>query len=146
MTAEEFVDEYVLGRWRAERLAELATQLLLAGQDTDEMTAAAMPDTTDPREIRELFEAALESVGTKLPEWEAAATRWLARRARAAISGEATLDEVATEIRQSFGWPTDAEVLPTPFQAVVLAAGEDLEPWWPEAFLEALTQLVAFTS
>jgi hypothetical protein len=146
VTAEDLVDEYVLGRWRAERLPELATQLLLAGQDTDEMTAAAMPDTKDAREIRELFEAALESTGWELPPWNVAATRWLTRRARAAVDGEATHEQVAREICDSFGWPADADPLPAPFGRVVITAGHASEHWGPDAFHDALTDLVRFTS
>ena len=61
------VQEYVLGRLDARALPDLATQLLLSDFDTLEMASAAMPDTVDPREVRELFEAALASAGLALP-------------------------------------------------------------------------------
>jgi hypothetical protein len=89
-----------------------------------------------------MFEAALASVDEQLPPWEDAAARLLVRRARAVIDGEATLDEVAREIRNSLGWPSETDRLPAPFQRVLIAADEDLELWWRDEFRDALTALV----
>ena len=144
--ADDLLDEYVLGRCPVERLPELATELLLAGRDTDEMAAAALPDTRDHGEIRRMFEVALASVGEQLPPWNVAAERFLARRARAVIDGEATLDDVAREIRNNLGWPSKADGLPAPFRRVLIAADEDLEPWWREEFRDALVALLDATS
>jgi hypothetical protein len=143
VAVEDLAEEYVLGRLPVERLPGLATEFLVAGADTDEMAAAAMPDGNDPRETRELFEAALGSLGVELlPAWEIAARRWLIRRAIAALIGEATLADVARDVCETFGWPGDAEQLPEAFQDVVIIAGEDIEPWWRDAFRNALNDLV----
>jgi hypothetical protein len=75
--------------------------MLLAGQDTDQMAAAALPDTNDHREIRELFEAALESIGWELPLWDVAARRWLTRRARAAVPRRADGPRHVRQLRRS---------------------------------------------
>jgi hypothetical protein len=142
VAAEHLAEEYVLGRVPVERLPGLATEFLVAGADTDEMATAAMPDGNDPREARELFEAALSSLGVELPAWEIAAQRWLTGRAIAALIGEATLVDVARDVCETFGWPGDAEQLPEAFQDVVIIAGEDIEPWWRDAFRNALNDLV----
>jgi hypothetical protein len=139
---EDLAEQYVLGRVPVERLPGLATELCVAGADTDEMATAAMPDGNDPRETRELFEAALASLGVELPAWEIAARRWLARRAVAALIGEATLADVARDVRETFGWPGEAEQLPEAFQDVVIIAVEDIDPWWHDAFRNALIDLV----
>jgi hypothetical protein len=57
------------------------------------------------------------------------------------INGEAQLDEVAAEIRQRFGWPSYADLLPDPCRSVVWAAGEE-EHWSCREFQKALTDLV----
>jgi hypothetical protein len=142
VTVEDLVDEYVLGRCPVESLPKLATELLLAGLDTDQMAAAALPDTNDPREIRDLFEAALESVGVQLPPWGVVATRWLTSRAHAALGGDTTFVDVARDICETFDWPSDLDRLPEPFQEVLVIAGEDIEPWWRDAFRNALLDVV----
>lgn len=141
VTVDEMVQEYVLGRLDARALPDVATAFLLSGIDTLEMASAAMPDTADPREVRELFEAALTSAGLALPTWEEAAMGWMRREARLAVSGQASIDGVAARICSTVGWPGDADSLPTPCVDVVIAASEDYYPGWRDAFMEALRAL-----
>jgi hypothetical protein len=137
---DDVMQEYVLGRLDSAVLPDVATRLLMAGVDTEEMAQAAMPDTADPRDVRALFEAALVSAAISWPSWEQAAVSWIGRQAQRAASGELTLDEVARSICETFGWP-NADLLPAPYLDVVIAAGEDIEPWWREAFADSLAAL-----
>jgi len=144
--AEHTAQEYVLGRLRPEHFAAAATRLLVAGADADEVAVAAMPDTRDPREIRELFETALDSLGVVRPTWEQAVKNWLWQRACAVATGQATLDDVAAQIRESCAWPADVDHLPAMYQQAALLADnqEDAElSWWIKEFTTTLTTIAA---
>lgn len=141
MDTAKLLEEYVLGRLDARVLPDIATQLLVDGVDTLAMAQAALPDTVDQRDVRDLFVAALRSAGLTLPTWDQAARSWLKREAHEVVAGERSLVDAARRICETFGWPSDADRLPEPYTAVIIIAGEAVEPWWGEAFHHALLTL-----
>jgi hypothetical protein len=140
---DELLQDVVLGHRPVETLPDVAAMMLAQGHETLEMAIAALPDSTDPREIRELFEAALASVGRSLPTWEESAVGWLDRQAGAVSEGSVSVDGAARAIRQNFPSLSDeVDRLPPKYFRVVFAAGENLEqPWWREELVEALQAL-----
>ena len=92
---DELLQDVVLGRRPVEALPDIAVTMLVQGDETGEMAIAALPDSTDPRELRELFEAALASVGRSLPTWEESAVGWLDRQARAVSAGSVSREVAA---------------------------------------------------
>lgn len=140
---DELLQDVVLGHRPVEALPDVAAIMLAQGHETLEMAIAALPNSTDPREIRELFEAALASVGRSLPTWEESAVGWLDCQARSIFEGSVSLEGAARAIRQSFpSLSDDVDRLPPKYFRVVFAAGEDLEqPWWREELTEALDAL-----
>jgi len=90
-----------VGRLTVDDMPDVATAFLADGWDTDDVAAAAMPDSRDPRDVRDLFLRALESLGVAVPPWETAVRPWLIDLARRRASGELTREQAAAQFHET---------------------------------------------
>jgi hypothetical protein len=115
VSLEEEAELYWLGHRRGEEFIEAATQLLVAGYDSEALRrTAGMTAADDPRDVRDMFRTALDELGDSLRDRDEALTRWAARLARRVLHDEirpedlrAAFDDIDlsfTEIGRS-EWP-----------------------------------------